>query len=245
MRFSKLFTVGVAAVIVALIAAACSGDDGPGPTPSPNPTATAPTAPAGNLLANPGFEDGDAPWYTIKEESGFEVVSDLPHEGANSALLRMDDPESAEGGKVYYLVQEVTPEEFPDVIEGFYRVENWHKGTIRQYLQFVIIAFGPSNFPATVSNYQLRYPLAGIDAPPFAIGNAIFVFVDREDPVVGEWVPFSLNVRDDFQRLWGRVPENFERLRLLFEVRWDGKQAGDGAPRADVYYDDLYAGDAR
>ena len=244
MRLSKLLTIVSAMAIVAVIAVACSGDDGPSPTASPSPAATG-TEPVGNLLVNPGFEEGDDPWYTIVEESGFEVTTELPHEGDHSALLRMDDPLSAEGGKVYYLVQEITPEEFPDVVEGFYRVENWHRGTLRQYVQFVIIAFGPSNFPTTVSNYQLRYLLAGIDSPPFDIGNAHFVFVNRDEPVEGEWVPFSLNVRDDFEELWGRVPEDTEKLRLLFEVRWDGKEAGDGTPRADVYYDTLYAGDSR
>ena len=246
MRFLKLLTIAGAAVIVALIAVACSGDDGsdPSPSPSPDPDPTG-TEPIGNLLINPGFEDGDNPWYTIVEESGFEVVTELPHEGDNSAVLRMDDPLSAEGGKVYYLVQELTPEEFPDVVEGFYRVEDWQRGTLRQYVQFVIIAFGPSNFPTTVSNYQIRYLLAGIDSPPFAIGNAHFVFVSRDEPVEGEWVPFKLNVREDFQELWGQVPEDVEKLRLLFEVRWDSKQAGDGSPHADVYYDDLYVGDSR
>ena len=72
-----------------------------------------------------------------------------------------------------------------------------------------------------------------------------FVFVNRDEPVEGEWVPFKLDVREDFQELWGRVPEDVEKLRLLFEVRWDSKQAGDGTPRADVYYDDLYVGDSR
>jgi hypothetical protein len=126
-------------------------------------------------------------------------------------------------------------------------VQNWNKGTTRQYLQFVIIAIGPKNFgslPEQHPNYQIRYPLAGIQSPPFAIGNAFFVFLGRNEPVQGEWVGFRANVKEDFERLWKQVPEGYEKLRLLFEVRWDGKVAGDGAPNADVYYDDLYAGPA-
>jgi len=207
-----------------------------------------PVSPDGNLFENAGFEDGDGAWFTLDEESGFRVTDDLSHDGGHSALLRMDDPVSAVGARVYYLVQELEPEEFPEVVNGFYRVENWERGTERQYVQFVVIAMEPDNFPAEIaSNFQLRYVLAGLDFDPFenADGevNARMVFVNRDEPVEGEWVEFSLNIREDFERLWDRVPEGFDKLRLLFEVRWDAKPGGDGAPRADVYYDDLYIGD--
>ena len=123
-------------------------------------------------------------------------------------------------------------------------MENWRRGTPLQYLQFVIIAHDPQNFDLSkVSNYQLRYIIAGVNVPPLEIGNAEYVFLSREDPVIGEWTHFSANVREDFQRLWGVVPEDFSKLALFFEVRWDGKTAGSGAPRADVYWDDLYIGD--
>lgn len=219
------------------IGGACSGGDD-GDDSTPNPT--------GNLFVNAGFEDGPNPWVTLDEDSGFTVTSEYAHSGANSALLNMDDPVDASGqGKVYYLVQEVSPDEFPEMVEGYYRVENWQRGTPLQYLQFVIIAIGPKNNPTTSTNFQLRYIIGGIDAPPFEIGNAHFVFLSRDDPVIGEWTKFSANVKEDFQRLWNTVPEDYETLRLLFEVRWDYKSAGSGAPRADVYYDDLYIGDAR
>jgi hypothetical protein len=201
---------------------------------------------SGNLFPNPGFEEGADPWYTLNEESGFTVTDEYAYSGTHSALLNMDDPVEASGqGKVYYLVQDIEPEELPEYVEGYYRVENWERGTPLQYLQFVIIAWAPANFPPTSNNYQLRYIIAGIDSPPFDIGNAHFVFLSREDPVIGEWTKFSANVREDFQRLWNAVPEDFESLRLLFEVRWDYKEAGSGAPRGDVYYDDLYIGDQR
>ena len=173
---------------------------------------------------------------------GFTLSQEFAHGGSSSAHLSMHDPAFAEGSKVYYLVQEVDPGEFPDVVRGFYRVEDWQKSTPRQYLQFVVIAFGPDNFPADAANYQLRYGLAGLDSTPFQIDNAYFVFLDRNPPVTGEWVPFEAHIKDDFQRLWGKVPEGFDKLRLLFEVRWDDKTAGDGAADADVYYDDLFIG---
>lgn len=239
-------------VIAMLVAAACvswscsgggndddsGGDDGGSPLMTPDAT--------GNYFPNPGFEEGADPWFTLEETAGFRVTDEYAHSGSNSAVLEMDDPADASGqGKVYYLVQDLTPEELPEVVEGYYRVENWERGTRLQYLQFVVIALGPDNNPTASTNFQLRYIIGGIDAPPFDIGNAHFVFLSRDDPVLGEWTEFSANIREDFERLWGVIPENFDSLRLLFEVRWDHKSSGSGAPRADVYYDDLYLGDAR
>jgi hypothetical protein len=234
--------VAITVLLCLALGAACGGDDG---TQDGSEGPSGPTQSAdGNWLINSGFEEGAEPWITLhpQEGVGFTVSQDFAHSGSNSALLSMHDPAEAEGSKVYYLVQEVAPGEFPDVVRGYYRVENWRKSTPRQYLQFVVIAFGPDNFPADVSNYQLRYPIAGIDSVPFNINNAFFVFLGREDPVQGEWIPFEARIKDDFQRLWGKVPEGFEKLRLLFEVRWDAKTAGDGPADGDVYYDDLYVG---
>ena len=250
MTIRRLIRAAFVAFALALIVSCGGGDDGTSPTNSPGGTSGAtatsgPTQPpGGNWLANPGFEEGDQPWITLHPEEGvgFTLSQDFVHSGSTSALLHMQDPADAEGSKVYYLVQEIEPGELPDVVRGFYRVENWQKSTPRQYLQFAVIAFAPDNFPPETPNYQVRYLLAGADSTPFAISNAYFVFVSRGEPVQGEWVPFEANIKDDFQRLWGKVPEGFDKLRLLFEVRWDGKTAGDGAAEADVYYDDLFIG---
>jgi len=240
-----------AALLAAALAfiAACSGG-GDDTTPVTSGDGTSPSACdnlPGNLLANPSFEAGPEPWITLADESGFEATREQAHCGAASAVLRMHDPATAEGSKVYYLVQEINPDQFPDTVRGFYRVEDWNHGTVRQYLQFVVIAIGPKNFTGLSQqhpNYQIRYPLAGIQSPPFPIGNAFFEFLGRDEPAQGQWVPFEANVKADFERLWKRVPDDYEKLRLLFEVRWDAKTAGDGAPNGDVYYDDLYAGPA-
>jgi hypothetical protein len=245
----------LSAAVILSVSCGGSGDAGPTPSPSEPANTAAPGAadcdsgagdPAANLLANPGFENGEDPWITLVEASGFEVTSERVHSGTGAAHLQMRD--SAEetgtnGAKVYYLVQEITPDKLPEVVCGYYFAENWLKGSPHQYVQFVIIALGPSNLPTTYSNYQLRYILAGTDSPPFDIDNAKFVFVTRTtQPTLNEWVPFELPVTADFQRLWGAVPEGFEKLRLLFEVRWDNKVAGASPAEADVYYDDLYAG---
>jgi hypothetical protein len=240
----------VVALAAAVLLAACRGDnaDGPESTPAPGSPAGATQSADGNWFTNPGFEEGDEPWISLNPgepgAGGFVVSQDFAHSGTSSALLRMRDPPEAEGAKVYYLVQEIAPGELPQTVRGYYRVENWVKNTPRQYLQFVVIAFNTDNFPADVSNYQVRYLLAGTASAPFRIDNAFFVFLGRDEPVQDEWVPFEANIRDDFQRLWGKIPEGFDKLRILFEVRWDGKVSGDGIAEADVYYDDLYIGPA-
>jgi hypothetical protein len=127
-------------------------------------------------------------------------------------------------------------------------VENWVKGTTKQYLQFVVIVWRAKNAPAgsdgaPFGNHQIRYLEAGIAEDPFAIANAKFVYLSKDEPVEGEWVPFKVNVKQDFLDLWGAVPEGYDRIRLLFEVRYDDKVPGS-ASEADVYYDDLYFGPA-
>ncbi len=65
----------------------------PTPTPTPNPTNTptptpSPTPnPGGNVVANPSFDNGIAPWQE-SSSGGFEIVSSSnPHTGTNSAYL--------------------------------------------------------------------------------------------------------------------------------------------------------------
>lgn len=226
-----------------LVAAACGGSSEPLQAAAPCGDGPQPPPPTDNVFANPSFEDGSGPWCFLKPPA-FIVSEDVAHSGSTSARLPLRADESEEGNKIAYLVQEIKVEEFPEVLSGYYRVENWNKGTEKQYLQFVVIVWGADNAPSGFQNHQIRYLLAGIDSPPFAIANAQFVFVSREDPPVDEWIPFERNVAEDFENLWGAVPQGFEYIRVLFEVRYDDKAVGEGPLGADVYYDDLYLGPA-
>ncbi len=92
-------------------------------------------------------------------------------------------------------------------------------------------------------NHQIHYLLAGIDEEPAEVRNAYFVFLSREDPRQDEWVYFRADVRDDFEQLWGAVPEGYSSLRVLFRLVYEDR--ADGEPvEADVYFDDLYLGPA-
>jgi hypothetical protein len=254
----RLSLPAIAGLAVLILIVACGGESGaPTAEPTAMPTASvtpvtdgcvpqAPPEGQANLFHNPGFESGREPWCSLHatEVPPFEVSQDFAHSGTSSAYLEMRVPAEEIGhAKVFYLVQEVTPQEFPELISGYYRVENWVKGTPKQYLQFVVIAFGDTNLTPVYTNHQIRYPLAGISEEPFEIANAFFVFLTKEEPKTGEWVYFERNIREDFEQLWGAAPEGFSKLRILFEVRYDDKEAG-AAAEADVYYDDLYMGPA-
>jgi hypothetical protein len=199
-----------------------------------------------NLFRNPGFEDGEEPWISLSGTgwgAHFRLSHDAAHSGDSSALLEMRATQEA-GSKVFGVVQELQPREFPELISGYYRVGEWTRGTDTQYLQFVVIAFGATNMPGGFPNHQIRYLLAGTDQPPFSISNAKFIFVGTEEPTPDGWVYFERNVRQDFIDQWGAAPEGFSMIRALFEVRYDGKEAGVTDPMADVFYDDLYLGPA-
>ena len=211
---------------------------------SPGPELRAESQAPKNLFINGSFEQGRNPWFALVQKNweGFSITDRHAKHGRHSAHLELRASVSTEGTKVFGLIQEVSPKEFPKRISGFYRVENWKRGTPKQYLQFVVIIWEDPNekrFP----NYQIRYILAGVDTPPLRIGNARYVLLGIGEPKERLWIEFNRDVRADFERLWGRVPSGFSKIRVLFEARYDQKKAGDGEVMADVYYDDLYFGE--
>lgn len=230
-RFRRPLAALLVLLALAVLAGACSSDDG------------APPSDDGNVFRNGGFEDGGDPWYSLKPPE-FKISESVSRSGKASAALPFRAALADEGNSIYYLVQETEPDQFPEYLSGSYLVDSWEKGTPKMYLQFVVIVFGADNLQGDFTNHQIRYILAGIQSPPFAIANADFLFLTREDPVIGEWVDFKRNLADDFKEAWGAVPENFEKIRVLFEVRYDDKVVGEGPVASDVYYDDLYMGPA-
>jgi len=237
-------TPGSASTIPALLTATPAGT--PVATVEPRPTLTPgayePPAGSANVFGNPGLEEGSNYWFALHDQT-VQTSSTVAHSGQASAYLKMRDSAEATGPNIYYLVQEVDPAEFPEMISGYYRVENWKRGTLKQYLQFVVIVFAPTNLGTAYPNYQIRYPLAGISEDPFPISNAYFIYLGKEEPRQGEWVYFETNIKNDFLEKWEAVPAGYSKIRVLFEVRYDDKEVGLPA-EADVYYDDLYMGPA-
>jgi len=202
-----------------------------------------PTAP-GNLFANGSFEQGKEPWFSLVSSNweSFDLTDREAAHGRHSARLALRAGAPSEGTKIVGVIQEVTPRDFPKRLSGSYRIEGWTRGTPKQYLQVVVIVFGdPSDRP--FPNYQIRYLMAGIDKPPLQIANARYRLVAGSEIREERWVRFDLDLHADFQRQWGSVPKGYSKIRVLFEVRYDEKEAGDGEGRADAYYDDLYLGE--
>ncbi len=202
-----------------------------------------------NLFQNGSFESGPDPWISLTWSAAwgtpFSVTSEKAHSGKQSASLELRATSEDIGAKVFGVVQEVSPlAQFPEVISGYYRVENWVRGAPKQYLQFVIIAFGANNLPGGHPNHQIRYVLAGVSQPPLEISNAKYIFLSGEDPPTDKWVYFEVPVSKDFTEQWGDIPKGYQMLRLLFEVRYDDKPTGAEA-QANAYYDDLYMGPAQ
>ena len=217
------------------------------PTAAPKSAPVPPSGP-GNLFPNPSFEEGRSPWYAILEPAkpywaDFEVSAAKAHTGRYSARLPLRSEGYTGKVRIYGAVQEVSPKEMPRRIGGWYRVEGWKRGATNQYLQAVVIVWQPANVAAFKdSNVQVSFVLGGITAPPFQIANRKFHFTGPLEPRQGEWVPFEFDLHEAFLKDWGVVPAGFQKLRILFEVRFDGRDAAGPPASADVYYDDLYVG---
>ena len=212
----------------------------------------------GNLLANSGFEQGEEGWsYPVESPywGKFEVVEAPVRSGRRAAHLRLRaGPEDGTHATwILGVMQEPVPERFPDVMGGWYRVERWDKGAdvTHLYLQAVAIVWtrqaasvlDPANPAANagLTNYQLRSYLAGVREPPFLLANAALHFTGKEPPRLGRWTYFEVPLREEFERQWGGVPAGYDKLRLLFEARWDNRPPGS-LVEADAYFDDLFVG---
>jgi hypothetical protein len=230
------------ALPVALLFVACGLRD----APPPAPTAAAPAF-SSNLLANAGFESGDAPWTFRQgqaEWSGFAVSDTFAHSGSHSLSLRLapnGDAATATRTFISGAIQNIKPADFPEFLSGFYRVEDWQPKATFQYVQFVIAVHG-SDFGDGFNIREIRFPIAGVDREPFQVSNARFVFLGRAAPKLRAWTYFAFPVKQAFLDQWKAVPAKWDSIDVFFEVRYDGKTPDQGNGSAQVYFDDLYAG---
>jgi hypothetical protein len=160
--------------------------------PPPIVVTDVPSVSGFNMLQNPGFEGATEPWWFFPDRphwGGFTVTDDRALSGRWAARLELlVDADHPPPGKAHIrgVIQDIQSPVFPTRISGSYFVERWERGTVDQYLQFVVIVAGAAMSGGSVTNTQIRYLLAGIDHPPFGIANAKFFYVTRGEPVVGE-----------------------------------------------------------
>ena len=197
----------------------------------------------GNLLANPGFEEGAHGWFAPLSEHwvGFVVDSTNAHSGRSTARLTLSAEELSPRTQVWGVSQYVNPSEFPHKLSGWYLVNGWKRGAPHQYLQAVLMVWG--RYPdRPFKNYQVRYILAGVDEQPYFMSNARYVFLSKSPPVEGEWIHFEANPAEDFQRLWKIVPEEYDKLQVFFEARFDDRTDALSEVAGNVFFDDVYLG---
>jgi hypothetical protein len=199
-----------------------------------------------NLFENASFEAGRDPWSSLKSPywTPFEVSEKLAHSGTKSARLTLDSNGDVERGvRICGVARDLQPNKFPEVLSGWYCVNQWSRGTQLQYVQVVIGATQAGDFPE-IKNLpvQLAYVLTGVNKAPLEIENRRFAITGSKNPKIGEWIPFKFYLHDDFKWYWKKVPMRFGTVRVLFEVRFDKLQPGDTDVQAEVYFDDLYLG---
>ena len=173
--------------------------------PNPNPISPAvpaepepepPPNPPGNLLINPGFEEGREGWFWMDWSEhwvGFDISDKIAHSGKKSALLKLDYGPGSPNVRIHGVVQTLKPNRFPEVASGWYRVENWKRGSPKQYMQFVVIVWGGH---PSFKNYQVRYLLAGVTRPPQSMRNVKYIVPKdiKETPTQKEWVFFKADI---------------------------------------------------
>jgi hypothetical protein len=205
--------------------------------------------PPPNLLANGSFESGREPWFDFSGPTkpywgSFAISEAFATDGAASLELDLDSTRFRTRVGIEGAGQDVATDRLPQRFRGRYRVEDWQRGTRAQYVQVVVIAQAPGNFPEVNANsVQLAFVLAGLDAPPFEILNRRFALTGPLEPVTGAWQAFDLDLHAAFAEHWGRVPEALSALRVFAEVRFDGRTRSDGPIRARVHFDELWLGD--
>ena len=193
-----------------------------------------------NLLENAGFEDGEDPWFVLGN-SGFERSVEIAYSGEASARIQLDAAAEASGTARSNLVQDLEAEGFPEIISGVYRIEDWTEGAPVQFVQVAAIVFDADNLQGEFPNHQVHYILAGTASDPDLETNIRNVQLGDE-LTLNQWVRFQANLSQDFSELWGAIPEGFELIRLVFEVRYEDKEPGSAPVQADVSFDDLFLG---
>ena len=206
-----------------------------------------------NMLTNPGFEDGTAPWWYFPDRAhwgAFTTSTARALSGSWAArvelLMNTMNPPRA-GASIQGLIQSLQTPVFPSRVSGNYYVEKWERNPTKMYMQAVVIASGTESL-ADGSQAEISYVLTGLDQPPFNMINRKFIFLTKElQPELGRWIHFERDLRKDFKEQWGIVPEKISGIRIFFELRADmrGDKIDPANPptmHAIAYFDDLYLG---
>jgi hypothetical protein len=208
--------------IVALAASACGLYDD-------HPFQVTPTPSHANLLQNPGFESGMAPWST--EGHGAVTISSMgAHGGEHSIELK---PGSALNA---IAMQTLSGNTIPEFVSGFYRTDAWPVAADHGELEFAVRVTGGA-FPDGRADHTVVFLIGGrqSDVPqdPFDLNK--YVFLSRAAPTVGAWTYFAYPVADAFKQQFGATPSSVDSVTLSLEL-------GAFEQPLAARFDDIYAG---
>ena len=196
-----------------------------------------------NLLVNPSFEEGRKGWDWREASphwTRYEVTPRRSHGGTHAAHLQLV-PQAQRTPRIWGAVQTLTLHQLPGTLDLWYRVENWRQPVARQYVQVVVMVHGEPHFTGPTDTLrQVRYILAGLDAPPYtAVTNAKYRIVGPKLPRQGVWTRFTTHVAEDFRQAWGPLPGRFAKVEVFLEVRYDDPIPPGRMASGDVYWDDI------
>ncbi len=191
----------------------------------------------GNLISNGGFESGLLPWFSTSDIPPV-LSTEVAHSGQNSLHALLHGQPGSRGQYKWGAFYEVGKIPFPKYLSLWYRVDGWQAANVPQYLMVMVAASNGA------LSYQIRYAFGGADkAPMNSDGNVHFIMARTELPPFGQWAHLSLDLAQDFQKEWRRIPLEFDALRFAVVVRYDAIREPLRAPvHADVYFDDVYVG---
>lgn len=195
-----------------------------------------------NLVQNPSFEDESA--WTSRRHPGwhpFAVTEGRAHSGARSAATTLERHPLAGGAQIWGAVQEFKIRKLPRKIGVWYRVENWKQAVARQYAQVVVMIHDQRLERLTRQpTMQMRYILAGLSEPPYPDPvNGRYLMAGPKRPRQGRWIYFERDLVEDFVKAWGWYPENFQKMEIFLEARYDEPVPDGAGISGAVYWDDV------
>ncbi len=203
-----------------------------------------------NLFRNPSFENGKEPWFALDSPDkpywkDFEVSKRAARDGDFSAMLTVDNNGYTGSTQISGIIQDFTSlEAIPEELSGSFLIKQWSDYN-KLYAQVVVILFDVKDYPKSLSlgwPVQIAFVLSDMKTPPFKILNRKFDFTAAKAVQPNHWVDFRFRLRDAFKQHWGVVPKHFSKMRVLFEIRFDGLQPTTQSDRAAAHFDKLFLG---
>jgi hypothetical protein len=195
-----------------------------------------------NLVRNPSFEDETA-WSSRRHPGWhpFAVTKRRARTGGASAVTALERHPVTDGAQIWGAVQAFEIRKLPRTIGVWYRVEDWKQAVERQYAQVVVMIHDRRLERLTSQpQMQVRYVLAGLSEPPYPDPvNGRYIMAGPKKPKKGRWIHFERDLVADFVKAWGWYPENFQKLEIFLEARYDEPVPETAEISGEVYWDDV------